>query len=315
MDNTLRLEQYNTSYKKLWDTFLDHSKNGHFFFKRDYLEYHSDRFEDISLLIFDNKNSLIALLPANIRDKTLFSHQGLTFGGFIISNSMKTEIMLDIFKSLKLFCIQKDIKRIVYKCSPHFYHSKPSEEDLYALFINNFNLIRRDLCATINLSDKIKFRKGRKSLVKKAIKNELIFEKIFDYASYWELLENVLKKYHNVKPVHSLDEIIKLSDIFPNNIKLYAAKRKGEILAGALIFENKQIVHTQYLANSDVGRELGALDLVIDRLLNETYINKKYFSFGTSLDSTGKLLNFGLLSQKEGFGARAFTHDSYELII
>ena len=67
----MRLEPYNLSYKKLWDTFLDESKNGHFFFKRDYLEYHSDRFEDISLLIFDDKDSLIALLPANIRDKTL----------------------------------------------------------------------------------------------------------------------------------------------------------------------------------------------------------------------------------------------------
>ena len=311
----MRLEPYNLSYKKLWDTFLDESKNGHFFFKRDYLEYHSDRFEDISLLIFDDKDSLIALLPANIRDKTLISHQGLTFGGFITSNNMTTEIMLEIFKRLRYFCIQKDIKRIVYKCSPHIYHLRPSEEDLYALFINNFNLIRRDITTTVNLLNKIKYQERRKRSVKKAIKNGLIFEKTFDYSSYWELLEKILKKHHNVKPVHSLDEIINLSNMFPNNIKLYVAKKQEKLLAGTLIFENEQIVHTQYLANSDEGRGLGALDLVIDRLLNETYKHKKYFSFGTSQEKTGKLLNIGLINQKEGFGARSVTYDSYELII
>ena len=311
----MRLEQYNLRYKELWNKFLEDSKNGHFFFNRNFLEYHADRFEDSSLLVFDNKDKLIGLLPANVRDKTLFSHQGLTFGGFIIGNKMKTEIMLDIFRELKLFCIEKEYKKIIYKCSPHTYHLKPSEEDLYALFMTGFNLIRRDVTSTINLTEKIKYREERKRAVKKAIKNELIFEKTDDYCAYWKILEKVLKNRHNTKPVHSLEEIKYLSNIFPNNIKLYVAKKEGEILGGTVIFENKQIVHAQYLANSDKGRELGALDLVIDRLINETYEGKKYFDFGTSNEQDGKFLNIGLISQKEGFGGRAVVHDLYELII
>ena len=85
----MRIEIYNSLHKELWDTFIDNSKNGHFFFKRNYLEYHSHRFKDISLLIFNNKNLLISVLPANIKDQTLFSHEGITFGGFIVNNQMK----------------------------------------------------------------------------------------------------------------------------------------------------------------------------------------------------------------------------------
>lgn len=311
----MRFEQYNFKYKELWDKFLENSKNGHFFFKRDYLEYHSDRFEDVSILVFDTKDNLIGLLPANAAGQTFFSHQGLTFGGFIVGNKMRTEIMLEIFRKLVIFCKKKKFKRIVYKCNPHIYHSRPSEEDLYALFITGFNLIRRDVSSTIHLTDTINYQKRRKRSVKKGIKNGLIFEKTSDLVSYWEILENVLEKQHNTKPVHSLEEIIHLSNTFPNNIKLYIAKKEGEVLGGTLIFENKHIAHTQYLANSDKGRELGALDFVIDKLLNETYIKKKYFDFGMSNEKAGQFLNIGLINQKEGFGARAVVHDFYELII
>ena len=103
--------------------------------------------------------------------------------------------------------------------------------------------------------------------------------------------------------------------MFPKNIKLFVAKKDNKILAGTVIFEDETIVHTQYLANSDKGRELGALDLVIDRLINEVYKNKLYFDFGISNEDNGKYLNIGLINQKESFGARAVVHDFYELKI
>ena len=46
------------------------------------MEYHSDRFKDYSLLFYRD-GQLVGLLPANIRNDTLFSHEGLTFGGVI----------------------------------------------------------------------------------------------------------------------------------------------------------------------------------------------------------------------------------------
>jgi hypothetical protein len=84
-------------------------------------------------------------------------------------------------------------------------------------------------------------------------------------------------------------------------------------LAGAVIYETHNVAHAQYLANSDKGRDLGALDLVIDRLLKDVYQKKTFFDFGISTTDNGHFLNSGLLAQKEGFGARAWVHDFYEI--
>ena len=79
------------------------------------------------------------------------------------------------------------------------------------------------------------------------------------------------------------------------------------------MFENKNIVHTQYLANSIEGKKIGALDLLIDHLVREIYFDKKYFDFGISNENSGRSLNTGLIAQKEGFGACPIVQDMYEL--
>ena len=311
----MRVSRYTKEFKDLWNGFVRNSKNGHFFFQREYMEYHSDRFEDFSLLIFDDSERLITILPANLKENILYSHQGLTFGGFLLDDKMKTETMLEIFELMKYFLKEQNIEKIVYKCIPYIYHIKPSEEDKYALFRNDAKLVRRDVSTTIDLNSKIKYQEQRARAVKKAIKNDLIFEESKDFKSYWKILEETLNAQHNAKPVHSVEEIERLATLFPDNIKLFVAIRDNKMLGGTLVFENKTIVHTQYLANSFEGRNIGALDFVIDKLINEVYSNKRYFDFGISNEDAGRYINTGLIAQKEGFGARAVVHDFYELEI
>lgn len=311
----MRVSRYTKEFKDLWNGFVRNSKNGHFFFQREYMEYHSDRFEDFSLLIFDDSERLITILPANLKENILYSHQGLTFGGFLLDDKMKTETMLEIFELMKYFLKEQNIEKIVYKCIPYIYHIKPSEEDKYALFRNDAKLVRRDVSTTIDLNSKIKYQEQRARAVKKAIKNDLVFEESKDYQSYWNILEETLNTQHGTKPVHSVEEIKKLAALFPDNIKLFVAIKDNKVLGGALVFENETIVHTQYLANSFEGRNFGALDFVIDKLINEVYEYKTYFDFGISNEDAGRYLNTGLIAQKEGFGARAVVHDFYELEI
>lgn len=311
----MNLKQYSVEHKNIWNEFVRNSKNTHFFFQRDYMEYHSDRFNDFSLMIFDEADKLIAILPANIKENILYSHQGLTFGGFLVDDKMKTETMLEIFESLKYFLKEQNIKKIVYKCIPYIYHIKPSEEDRYALFRNDAQLIRRDVTSTIDLTEQVRYSKGRKWTINKAKKESIQTFESDDYEAFWELLTGVLESNHEAKPVHTLEEMKKLADLFPKNIKLFLAKKDERIVSGALIYENQNIVHTQYLANSEEGRDLGALDLLIDYLIKDIYKNKKYFDFGISNEDAGRYLNTGLIAQKEGFGARAVVHDFYELEI
>lgn len=302
--------------KPLWDSFLKNARNPHFMFLRDYMDYHSDRFEDCSILFEDEKGNLVAVLPANLTaEKVLFSHQGLTFGGLILDSRSSMGSVSEMFELLLDFCREKEIKKIVYKCMPYIYFLQPSEEDRYALFKNRARLFRRDISSTIYLHNRGTYSKGRKWSVNKAKKADLTFERSFEWDLFWIILEEALQKQHQVKPVHSVGEIKLLANLFPENIKLFVAKKSSEIVAGTVIFENRNLVHTQYLANTTLGREVGGLDFVVDQLLDQYSISKQFFDFGISNEDGGWFLNLGLIAQKEGFGARGVVHDFYEMVI
>ena len=99
----MRIEIYNSDYKKLWDRFIDGSKNGNFHLKRDFIEYHGKRFKDYSLLIFDDKNNLLSILPANHDGDSVYSHQGLSYGSFIIHSDMKLLVMMQLIEEVFIF--------------------------------------------------------------------------------------------------------------------------------------------------------------------------------------------------------------------
>lgn len=304
--------KYTPEYREQWENFLPLAKNSHFFFFRDYMEYHHDRFEDFSLLALNEKGNVIALLPASRDGDTLISHGGLTFGGFITGEKMTAEGMLELFANTKDFLLSEGISRVIYKCLPSIYAKYPAEEDKYALFINNAQLIRRDVSSAIYLPDRYKYQKGRKWMVSRGKKNGIEVRESKNFKAFMELENSVLQAYHDTAAVHTADEISMLAERFPDNIHLYVGELEEELLAGTIIFENGSVVHTQYMANSDKGREMGALDRVIDYLITDKYAGYKYFDFGISNEQQGRYLNRGLIGQKEGFGGRAVVHDFYE---
>jgi hypothetical protein len=311
----MKIIRYSGVLHNQWNEFVKSAKNGHFIFLREYLEYHSERFVDHSLLVFDDKKRLVAILPANITGKILFSHQGLTFGGFVVGRKVTTQIMLDIFYLLVEYLNSIQINKLIYKPLPHIYAVEPAQEDLYALSILGALLVRRDVSSTINLNTPVKYSKGRKWTINKAKKENLELCQLNRYGDFWELLNKVLAYQHNVKATHSITEIEYLHDCFPENIKLFVVENEGKLMAGTVIYETTQVAHTQYLANSDKGREIGALDFLIDHLIKNVYKDKKYFDFGISTEEEGRFLNKGLIAQKEGFGAKATVFDHYELEI
>jgi hypothetical protein len=71
--------------------------------------------------------------------------------------------------------------------------------------------------------------------------------------------------------------------------------------------------HVQCTAYSQEGQDLGALDLLHQELINKIYAHKKFYTFGISTENDGKILNNGLISQKEGFGGMAIVHNFFEL--
>lgn len=310
----LQIVKYNPELKRNWDDFISLSKNGLFLFNRDYMDYHADRFDDFSLLFYEG-NRLSAIMPANIKESEIYSHGGLTFGGIVSEAGMRTPLMLEIFDLLKDYLKENNLKKIIYKSVPYIYHAAPADEDLYALFRNDARLIRRDVSSTIFMQEKITFSKGRKWSVKKARGSELSVEASSDFRSFMQIEAETLMKRYGVKPTHTTEEIELLAGRFPDYIKLFAAFKAGVMLAGVIVYENRNVVHTQYIASNDEGKELYAVDLIIDYLINEHYKSISYFDFGISTEQDGRFLNVGLVRQKEEYGARAVVFDTYELVI
>ncbi|MBY0272192.1 MAG: GNAT family N-acetyltransferase [Alphaproteobacteria bacterium] len=294
-----------------WDSFNAKSKNGTFLFNRKYMEYHRDRFEDFSLLIYNNKNDLVALFPANKREDVVYSHEGLTYGGIISDVRMTTCENINLFSELKKFLKDQKISSVIYKTIPQIYSDILSQEDQYTLYANGAQLIRRDLISVIDFSAVVPIQERRLRSQKKAAKKDLIVEESTDYSTFWELLNHVLLNRHNVKPTHSIEEIKYLSSLFPKNILLFLCRDNQEILAGVVLYINKKTVHAQYISTSERGAKTGALDFLFFFLIEKFKKDHKYFSFGISNENNGLYLNEGLITQKEGFGARSIIHDTY----
>ena len=311
---TIEIETYNETYKNAWDEFVSNSKNGVFLFYRDYMEYHSDRFQDHSLLFFTN-GKLIAILPANLNKDALISHGGLTFGGMITNQKMKTPVMLDLFDALIAYLKIIGAQKLLYKSIPHIYSQIPSEEDLYALHVKRARLYRRDVSSSIRMDIMSRFSKGRKSQIARAKKSGLTIRQSNDFEAFMAIEENVLIEKYDTRPVHTAQELRYLTEKFPANIKLYCAYKKNEMLAGVIIYESRFVAHAQYIAATTEGQDLGATDLILSYLIRSEFVQKKYFDFGISTEKDGYHLNHGLIKNKESFGARAVVYDFYELII
>ena len=311
----MKVTHYQPSFKKKWDQFNIEAKNGLFLFMRDYMEYHSDRFIDHSLLFFDNSGKLVALFPANIKDDTLVSHGGLTFGGVISDNRMTTPRMLEIFDSLLEYIKRKKLKKLIYKSIPHIYHSIPAEEDLYATFYYNGTLVKRDVSSTINMAQRIRYSKGRKCSINKALKAGVEVQESFDFKNFMDIAEKVIIERHGVRPIHTSEEILFLASHFPKNIRLFTAHLDNNMLGGIIMYISNNVAHTQYMATNDIGLDCGALDIIVQYLIENIFNQIRFFDFGISTEDSGKFLNKGLVSQKEMFGARAVVYDTYEILI
>ena len=275
------------------------------------MEYHKQRFKDASLLIYDDKHRLTALFVANRQGDKIISHGGLSYGGLIYDNRMTQPFMIKIFQALIAYFITLQVQEVFYKTIPSIYHSGPAEEDRYVLFLLNATLQRRDSLTVVDTQFPISLQNRRSRAMKKAKKRNIQVLCSEDFSGFWRLLEQNLKEKHGVSPVHTVNEMVSLAQSFPDNIKLFSCYDSAELLAGIVVYETEHVAHFQYIAASDIGRQLGALDWLFFVLIQEIYADKRYIDFGVSNEHNGMSLNKGLIDFKEGFGGRTISHDFY----
>ena len=267
----------------------------------------------MSLLVFDD-GELVAVFPGNRVKDTLFSHQGLTYGGLVLKVDLKLINVLKSFQSVLQYCNDAGISSIELKTTPKIYHQSPSDEMDYILFKLNAELTRCDVLSVIE-PKRLVYSRDRKSGIKRGQKNRLTVKETDNFEDFWTkiLIPNLALK-HQADPVHTLEEITLLKAKFPNNLRQFNVyDANGMIVAGSTIFESKLVAHSQYISGNVNKNTLGSLDFLHDHLLRKVFAKKPFFDFGISNEDQGRHINEGLLYWKEGFGARSIAHSFYKI--
>ncbi len=303
-----------TLHKSLWDSTLSRCKNATFLHRRDFMDYHADRFCDHSILIFDERGEVAALLPAHEREGDWYSHQGLTYGGLLLRSELKLSEILACWQALQDYGRAQAWQNLHYKAVPDFYHTASTQEEAYALQMLGAECTRVDTAFVFRQTMPLELQTRRRRAVQKAEKMGIRIEPAPDCRAFWrEILSPNLQERFGVQPVHSEAEIELLRSRFPDEILQYNAYLGTQLLAGTTIFRTPRAAHAQYISANAAGRDTGAIDLLFYRLISEIFADLPFFSFGIANEEQGKRLNKGLMDWKEGFSTEIFAHQFYRI--
>lgn len=325
----MQIIRYTSDKIQEWDEMVKVSKNGTFLFLRSYMDYHADRFSDHSLMYYSDKGKLLAVMAANEKQvasadtktgetqKILYSHQGLTYGGFVLSPHVHAVEVGELFSLTLSYLHKQGFTAWYYKQIPTIYHRQPAEEEDYWLWMHQAQLVDCSLMTVIPLQPLYNLV----SASKRNNSNRLLrqgYRVVYNapIADFWPILTQNLQERFGAKPVHTYSEISLLQQRFPQRIQCCTVvSPDGETLAGTLLYITDCVVKAQYTSASPAGKQFKALDFLILQLLHHfsDTSSLSYFDFGTSMLADSTTLNEGLVLQKEGFGGRGIASRIFKI--
>lgn len=289
-----------------------------FLHSRRFLGYHGARFTDRSLLFRDERSRLLGVFPAAVDpadESRVVSHPGLTYGGVVHAGGLAGARMVSAIASIRDHYAEQGFSALRYKVVPAIYHRRPATDDVYALVRNGAVLYRCDLSCALDLGERGRRSERRQRGQRKA---ERLGVKVLFGAEHldelWRVLEENLAQRHSLRPTHTVDEMRLLLSLVPEAIEVVTAHLDDSVVAGVVLFRTARVVHAQYVASDRRGRESAALDLLMERCIEQAEAaGARFFDFGISTEDEGRVLNAGLHRFKSEFGGGGVVHEFYEL--
>lgn len=308
------IRKYTAENKKMWNDFIASSRNATFLFLREYMDYHTDRFADCSLMAF-RKGKLISVLPANIDGNTLHSHQGLSYGGWCLPpKAINGSDYSDLWTFWFDWCRENGIMNIVYKPLPSIYHLMPSQEDIYMLQRLG-TVLDSNLSSAIDLYHNPGYNKNQlrhiSHLPEDVTFGHFHLNEMKKIDEFHAMLVDCLSSRHDTLPVHSREELRLLIERLSPRILIWGAWKEKKMQAGVCTYITPMCVHCQYIATTPKGREENLLPGLFDTMIRHyTAQGIRYFDFGISNERDGQL-NAGLNRQKTSFGASGVVYSRW----
>lgn len=315
----IRIEMYQDSVAEKWDKFIERdSCNGTFLQSRKFLGYHKEgKFEDCSLVVYKGSTTILAVIPAHIiyeEEKKVFaSHMGSTFGGIVFHKQFYNIAHVGaVLEKLETFLKEQGFNKLILKQTSQIFSARNNDLLEYFFFQRDYQY-RAMLSFVIDLKtcneDVISnFTANRRRDYRYAQKNELSFRRLEsgeEIREFYTVLVDNMQKFETM-PLHTFEEI---EDLRKNRIcdaaDFYGVYRVDKMIAASMVFKfARRVFHTQYLAALQDELHVfpnNYLDTQLIMLAKQEGYH--YFSFGTSMDAGGKVLNLHLAEFKEGFGS------------
>jgi hypothetical protein len=259
------------------------------------------------------KDDLIAICPAHSIGDQLRSHWGLTYGGWIFREDVDKDLVIQLYKQLRVFLGEKGFKSLWIKEVPEFYMNEKARA-LNKEFTRNGRIVKTERVFAIDYSRPLQIHKTKRKRYRKASDIGYEIAATSDFSEFWnEALIPRLRDKHGVKPVHSLDEINSLASQFPEKILQYSIRLNNELLAGVTVFDKGSVVKSQYGATTEKGAACGALDILFLHLIYKYQNEGKAFFLMVTVGDTrfDEGFNPGLKKQKEELGCHEYRQHFY----
>ena len=313
--------RYTDSDQSSWDDFVLNANNGTLFHLRSFLNYHPyDRFFDHSLLV-NKKGKIFSVFPAAEQEidgnRYLVSHPGSSVGSFVVNEDLSIADSIDLVKSLITYSRKLKFDGIRITLPPNLYQRRLSNYMDFSFLKNNFNYLKREITSILYLENSLelttqKFRPSHVRSIKKAREKGVVIRRSKDFQSFFNILEKNLKIRHNVSPTHTVEELMKIHDLFPDRCNLFGAFIDDRMIAGVVNFIiNSEVVLAFYISHNEEHKEKRPVNLLFYHIF-EWAIKSNYKIYDFGIFTVNENPNMGLGRFKENFGASGIFRDTIE---
>lgn len=314
----LQIIPYTDDWKTRWDDFVLASNNGTMFHLQRFLQYHEKGKFSWHHLMFVEKGKLVAVLPAATMGSTLESPIGASYGSFV-TGDIDFTTALNIVDAFSEYCREKHFERALLTPAPFIYQNVISQNLDYALAYRGFTFDKHYISHAIRL-DSPDFVKDFQSTARRYIhkylrEHTLKIEISQDYESFYPILWKN-KQRHGVQPTHSLEDLLKLTNLLPDNLVLFLVKKGSKPIAGSLVFVcNRQVALCFYNMLLYEYEQYNPIHAVMYEVVKwATERGFRWVDIGVSQDTKAEdpmTPALGLIRFKEKFNARGILRSTF----
>ncbi len=235
----MEIVKYTEEWKEKWDEFVMKSNNGTMFHLQKFFDYHTPGKFTFDHLMFIEKGNIVALLPGSVVDDMVYeSPIGASYGSLVLGDYTFSKT-LDIVDTLINYGKSEGYKKLMLTSAPMIYEEKMNQNLEFALRWRNFYYELHYISSAVKLfpdEDILqRFAPTIRRNIRKSFKLGVRVEINERYDQFYPiLLDN--KQKHNAKPTHSYDDLMKLKELLPDNLKLFMVYLDDKPIGGSLMF-------------------------------------------------------------------------------